>query len=315
MKRTLLLLYKVSSQHLTNLQAIAPDWDILHTTDKAKAEELIQHAEVVMGNHHLCESLPFNKQKIKWLQTNSVGIDFILNRCGNLLQNVIITNAKGVYNDEICEHTIGLILTLHRNLHLIRDAQQKHSWERPIQLSLLSQKKAMIIGYGSLGKVIGEKLAMFGTKVFGVNTGTQSFLLEGNEKHWKEILPEIDIIILALPYTKETINYFGEKEILSLSPNAIVINIGRAGTLNEKVLYQQLRSGKLNAAALDVFDSEPLSPEHEAWDIKNLFVSPHMARTREINPPYQYEKLFEENFKHYVTDEPLLNIVDITKGY
>ncbi|MGG9970635.1 D-2-hydroxyacid dehydrogenase [Ferruginibacter sp. SUN002] len=316
MKRTLLLLYKVSQQHLSNLQNIAPDWNIVHTTDKTVAAQLIENAEVVMGNHHLCESLPLNKQKIKWLQTNSVGIDYILKRCGTLLENIIVTNARGVYNDEICEHTIGLVLTLHRNLHLIRDAQHLHQWERPIQLPLLSQKNAMIIGYGSLGKVIGEKLSMFGTKIYGVNTEVQFFIDEkGTKKHWKEILPTIDIVILALPYTNETINYFSATEIQQLPANAILINIGRAGTIDEKALYEHLNTNKIHAAALDVFDDEPLNPEHTAWTIKNLFVSPHMARTRELKPPFQYEQFFEENFKRYINNESLQNIVDITKGY
>lgn len=317
MSKTLLLLYTAGKQHLENLQKIAPDWTILHTTEKSAAKKMVEQAEVIMGNHHLCESLPFNQQQLKWVQTNSVGIDFILKRCGNNLTNVILTNARGVYNNEICEHTIGLILTLQRNLHLIRDAQHHHSWQRPMQLSLLYDKTAMIIGYGSLGKAIGEKLSMFGTKILGVNTETQYFLeaTTAIKKHWKELLPNIDIVILALPYTQSTVDYFGEKEIQQLPANAMIINIGRAGTINEKALYTQLLSKKLYAAALDVFDDEPLNSDHPAWAIENLFVSPHMARSREIAPPFQFEKLFEENFNRYVNNKPLLNIVDITKGY
>lgn len=317
MSKTLLLLYKASEIHLDNLQRVAPDWTILHTTEKMMAEKLIENAEVVMGNHHLCESLPFNKQQLKWVQTSSVGIDFILKKCGSNLEGAIVTNAKGVYNNEICEHTIGLILTLQRNLHLIRDAQQEHRWERPMQLSLLSGKQAMIIGYGSLGKAIGEKLTMFGMKIFGVTTSTQYFFDDTatTKKHWKELLPSIDIVVLALPYTKNTINYFGEEEIVQLPSTAIVINIGRAGTLDEKTLYTQLLAGKIRGAALDVFNDEPLDATHAAWNIKNLFVSPHMARSREINPPFQFEKLFEENFSRYINKKPLLNIVDTIKGY
>ena len=317
MSKTLLLLYTAGKQHLDNLQKIAPEWTILHTTKKSVAEKMVEQAEVIMGNHHLCESLPFNQQQLKWVQTNSVGIDFILKRCGNNLTNVTLTNARGVYNNEICEHAIGLVLTLQRNLHLIRDAQHQHRWERPMQLSLLADKTAMIIGYGSLGKAIGEKLAVFGTKVLGVNTGTQYFLEEATatKKHWKELLTTIDIVILALPYTQSTINYFGEKEILQLPPNAIVINIGRAGNINEKALYAQLLAKKIHAAALDVFDDEPLNADHPAWTIENLFVSPHMARSREINPPFQFEKLFEENFNRYINSKQLLNVVDIIKGY
>lgn len=318
MSRTLLLMYPVHTEHLRRLQSIAPDWEILHTTDKEEAATLIENAEVVMGNHNLTESLPFNKT-IKWIQTNSVGVDMILKPCLSLLNNVILTNAKGVYNDEISEHTLALVLLLQRNLHLLRDAQHDHKWERPYHLPLLKNKNVLIAGYGSLGRSIGEKLQQFGCNIYGINTGTQYVSFKDDQsttgKHWKDILPQVDILIICLPSTSETLDYIGKEELKKLPASAFVINIGRPETINEKTLFDMLKTNRLRGAALDVFDDEPLDKDHSAWDIKNLFVSPHMARTREIDPPFQFEKLFEENFKRYVTGSPLLNIVNIQKGY
>ncbi|MFZ4059242.1 MAG: NAD(P)-dependent oxidoreductase, partial [Ferruginibacter sp.] len=92
-------------------------------------------------------------------------------------------------------------------------------------------------------------------------------------------------------------------------------NIGRSGTLDESALYNLLNTGQLKAAALDVFETEPLPPNHISWTTKNLLISPHMSRSREIHAPFIFESLFEENFNRYIKQQPLLNIVDSTKGY
>jgi phosphoglycerate dehydrogenase-like enzyme len=315
MTKTLLLLYNPDTVHLSKLKAIGSGWNIIHTTNRSEAEEFIKNAEVVMGNHHLSESLPFNNGSIRWIQTNSIGIDHIKSKCGDYLDNIILTNARGVYNDEISEHAIGLILLLQRQLHLMRDAQKHHNWNRPVNLPLLKNKNILIIGYGSLGKSIHNKLVPFGCNVFGINTIVQNFKINKEKKHWKDHLQAIDILLMALPSTDNTKKYIGKEELKKLPANAFVINIGRSDTLDEETLFEMLRKNEIAGAALDVFDNEPIQKDSSVWDIQNLFISPHMARTREVIPPFKFEKLFEENFKRYIHGEALLNIVDLKKGY
>lgn len=318
MPEKLLLLYPAQKSHLARLKKIAPDWNIIATTDKVVAKKQIELATAVMGNHHLCESIPFNK-KLAWVQTNSVGVDVILKKAGKYLKNKLFTNAKNVYTEEMCEHTIGLILLLQRNLHLLRDAQNEHRWQRPEHLGLLKSKNILILGYGSLGKSIGEKLLCFGSTVYGVDTTNQHFLVKAgkknNTKHWKELLPITDILIVSLPFTKTTRNIIDKSVLTKLPKTAFVINVGRPETLDEAALIDLLQLQKISGAALDVFSSEPLKPSHPAWLVKNLFISPHCARSKETTPPFQFEKLFEENFKRYVNKQILLNLVDKKKGY
>jgi D-2-hydroxyacid dehydrogenase (NADP+) len=315
MNKILLLLYKASAAHLSKLKVIAPDWEILHTIEKKEAIHLIKEAEVVMGNHFLSESLPYNNKTIKWIQTNSTGIDFIIKQCGSLLQNITLTNAKGVYDEEMSEHTIALLLSLNRNLHHIRDAQNNQSWERQIQLSSLKNKVVLILGHGSLGNCISKKLTAFGCTIYGITSSVQHVHINNKMVHWKDMLSDIDILITCLPYTKETQNYIGENELKKLPSSALVINVGRSETLDEKALYDLLKNKLLRGAALDVFTEEPLAPNHTAWNISNLIVSPHTSRSKEIEPPFQFETLFEENFKRYINGLPLINIVDVNKGY
>lgn len=315
MARKLLLLYPVSSSHLSRLQLIAPDWQIDHTVDAEEAKQKIISAEVVMGNHNLCESLPFNNGTLRWLQTNSTGIDYIVGQCGELLSNIYFTNAKGVYDEEMSEHVIALLLMLNRDLHTVRDNQQKKQWERPQQLSTLKDKQVVIVGYGSLGKCIEVKLKSFGPHIHGINSSCSYITIENEKIHWEDFIPQTDVLILCLPSTSSTKNLVGKSILEKLPASAIVINAGRSNTIDEDALFDLLENNRLRGAALDVFTKEPLPDTHKAWNVKNLIVSPHMARTKETEPPFKFESLFEENFKRYINDQPLLNIVDIKKGY
>lgn len=308
--RVLLLLYKARKEHLEVLQNIAPSWKIVSTTNLKEAKTEIINAEVVMGNHNLCEVLPFNK-RLGWLQTNSVGVDKILKDSGKFIRYAAITNAKGVYTKEMCEHTVAMLLMMHRELHLIRDSQNTRKWKRSENLETLESKKVLILGYGNLGKTIGEKLKVFDMDVYGVNTKIQHF----NDTHWKELLPDMDFVICALPATKETKYLLDVTELDKLSKNTIVINVGRSDSLNEKHLFKLLKSNKLRGAALDVFSEEPIPRNNPEWDIKNLFISPHTARSKETKDCFKFEKLFEDNFSEYVKTNRVCNLIDKIKGY
>ena len=312
-----MLLYQPSPGHLKNLRHIGYGWKIKATTDKQKAFNEIMDAEVVLGNHFLVEVLP-NAQHLRWLQSASAGVDYIIKQDTGILQNAIFTNVKGVYDTELSEHALALIFSLCRNLHLLRDKQNEKIWLRQQQLDTIAGKKVIILGWGSLGKSIGYKLKMLGASINAVRNAAEDLREDGitvwGKNNWQKELPSTNILLLSLPLTKETNNLVTHEILEMLPPDAIVINIGRAATLDEAALFYLLKTKRLRGAALDVFLQEPLAADHPAWEIENLIITPHTARSNE-QPPYRYEQLFETNFKRYVDGEPLLNIVDIQKGY
>jgi len=309
-ERVALLLYPASQDHMERLEKIAPSWKIVSTINLQEAKHWMTKAEVVMGNHNLVESLPNNKY-LKWIQTSSVGVDRILRDAGDVIQEIALSNVKGMYTVEMMEHTIALLFMMHRELHVIRDCQNKHEWKRSENLTVLKGKNALILGYGNLGKSIGNKLEMFGMKVFGVNQTVHTF----DGRHWKDMLEDMHFVIMSLPSTAQTKLIVGKKELNKLNSACIVINVGRPDTLDEEHLLELLKEKKIKGAALDVFSEEPLSEDHGCWSIPNLLVSPHTARSKEINVPGRYEALFELNFKNYVTKGAVCNLVDKQKGY
>ena len=229
------------------------------------------------------------------MQSNSMGVDLILDRAGH--RDFTLTSARGVYDVEIAQHAVALALMLVRRLHLFRDAQHRAAWERTA-LDDLTNLDALILGWGGVGRTIAKLLEPFGARIHaGRSDGAYSF--------------DVNLLILALPLTRRTRHLVGAKELAALRNGAFVVNVGRGETLDTTAL---LAATHLGGAALDVFEDEPLPPEHPLWSRKDIVITPHVARS--IEPaPYRWEPLFEENVRRFAAGEPLLHVVDREKGY
>ncbi len=317
MKRRLLLLYQPSDRHLSSLQSIAHDWEVVYATDEQDAIQKIDSAEIVMGNHYLAEALQSAKHT-KWLQVASTGMDYILSNIPLHLGEMIITNARGVYEPEIAEHAIALTLLMQRELPAILHNQQDMVWQRREKLHTLAGSKVLLLGWGSLGKAIAQRLVAFDCAIVAVSK-TDPPEMPAHVKwcapeKWKAQLKDTDILMIALPQTPETTGFVDAEAFSMLPKNAIVVNVGRPQVMDEDALLNCVELQKIRGAALDVWNKEPLPIEHRAWQIPNLVVSPHTARSKE-EPPFRYEHLFEENFKRYVAGLPLLNLINRQTGY
>lgn len=316
---TVMLMYQPSEEHFKALQKAAPDTSFLIATDEVSAARQIMNADIVMGNRYFLQSLPYAK-KLVWMQSNSSGVDVVLEGGGPAIENVIITSCRGVYDDEVADHALAMILSLFRGIHFARDLQNQKAWERR-SLQTLRDKRALILGWGGVGKGIARRLGAFGVEVEGVrrtHSGAPSkddteFLVWGIDR-WHEALPNQDILILALPKTSETEGLVSYQEMAALRYGAYVVNISRGRILDNEALRELLCNGRLGGCALDVLKDEPPPENHWVWSEKRVIITPHWGRSAE-SPPFRWESLFEENLRRFVMDEPLLNVVDKDKGY
>jgi phosphoglycerate dehydrogenase-like enzyme len=290
----ILLMYEPRAEHLARLRAAAPDADFAVAHDEREARALITDADAVLGNRWFYQSAGA-ATRLRWMQSNSMGVDLILERAAH--HDFVLTCARGVYDAEVAEHAVALALALVRGLHTFRDAQQRAEWNR-IPLRNLGDLDALILGWGGVGRTIAKLLAPFGTRVqAGRSDGRYSF--------------DVDLLFLALPLTARTRHLVGADALRALRPGAIVVNVGRGETLDTDAL---LAARHLGGAALDVFEDEPLPPEHPLWARRDVLITPHVARSME-SPPYRWEPLFEENVRRFAAGEPLLHVVDREKGY
>lgn len=310
-------MYEPVQAHLHRLQQAAPDHQIAIAHSLDEARRLIEEAEIVLGNRYFIQSLPFAR-KLSWMQSNSVGVDIILTEKQQLLgKGITLTCARGVYDAELAEHTLALLLSLFRNIHLLRDEQREHSWRRH-RLRSLHGSRCLILGWGSLAQEIARLITAMGGRVSAVRNRPYDSEEGGiplfGHQTWRAALPDTDALIICLPKTSETHHFVNGTILDQLSDRAFVINIGRGGTLDDQALLERVQAGTLAGAALDVFEEEPLSALHSMWAEPGIIITPHVGRSLE-GPEYKWQSLFEENLARYVRGETLLNIVNYEKGY
>ena len=120
--------------------------------------------------------------------------------------------------------------------------------------------------------------------------------------------------MITLPFTPETKNLIGEKELRMMKPGACLINIGRGGIIDENMLIRALKEHWIRGAGLDVFATEPLPPDSELWDLRNVILTPHVSGSME-DYVSRATGLFCENLERYLGGKRLRRLVNKRTGY
>lgn len=256
---------------------------------------------------------------VKWVHSFSVGIEAML-KSKFQHSDVIVTNSKGCTAIPIAEHTIAMILTFARGIPSMIYNKPTRVWGLIPTIELSSSTLA-IIGYGEIGIAIAKRAKALGMNVIGCKrsphklTGGEDYAdqIVGMDKI-DEVLAEADFTVLALPSTNETKYFFDKTRMDKMKKGSYLINVGRGNTIVEADLITVLKNKHLAGASLDVFEVEPLPPEHYFWEMDNVIVSPHNAYYSPDHMKHNMQ-LFIDNFELYIKNKPLKNIVDKQLGY
>jgi phosphoglycerate dehydrogenase-like enzyme len=253
---------------------------------------------------------------LRWIQSASAGVDSLLFPALAASQ-VVLTNARGVFDEAMAEYVVGLILFFSKGLHGVLERQRDHRWEHR-ETEMAKGKRVLVVGVGSIGRAIGSRCLDLGMLVRGVGTtargGDDVFRVVHGADELADAVAWADYVVAVLPGTPATTHAFDAATFAAMKPTARFINVGRGSTVEEDALVDALREGRLAGAALDVFEDEPLAEDHPLWDLPNVVVSPHMsgdfAGWRQA-----LVELFLDNLRRYLTGEPLRNVVDKERGY
>jgi phosphoglycerate dehydrogenase-like enzyme len=208
--------------------------------------------------------------RLRVVQTLSAGVDFLV---GRVPPHVTVCNARGVYDGPLAEWVVGAILAMQRGIVEARDAQAKGTWTE-FEVDELAGRHVVIVGFGSIGAAVAERLRPFGVQVTGVARSARNGVLGMDAADG--VLPGASIVVNLLPLTSETTGFFDRRRLGLLPDGALVVNAGRGRTLDTPALVAELERGRLRAA-LDVTDPEPLPDGHPLWRLPNVLVSPHVA--------------------------------------
>jgi phosphoglycerate dehydrogenase-like enzyme len=279
-------------------------------------EELLDRAEVLfdLGPVELAPTLA-ERPDLRWVQASSAGIGRFAKRHGLLGSRVVVTSASGTHARPLAEFVLlAMLLFGKRTLEVLRD-QQARRWEKH-STTEIGGKTVCIVGLGRIGVEVARVVRFLDARVVGtvreLNGRTAADLgvdrLE-DEDGLDALLPEADVLVIAVPGTPTTDHLIDRRRLALLKPGAIVVNVGRGSALDEAALVDALREGRVGGAALDVFEREPLPPESPLWALPNVLVSPHSAAAVDTENARIVE-LFADNLRRYLAGEPLRNVVD-----
>jgi phosphoglycerate dehydrogenase-like enzyme len=255
-------------------------------------------------------------KELRWIQSASAGVEDLLFPA-LVESDVVLTNARGVFDGAMAEYVAGLLLLMAKGLPRVLERQTRKEW-RDHDAEMLAGQRVLVVGVGSIGRAIARTCRDFGMTVRGVGTtargGDDVFRAILGVDELADACAWADVVVNVLPGVPATTHTFDAAIFEAMGPSTRFVNVGRGSTVDEEALVDALRGGKLAAAALDVFEREPLPTESPLWELSNVIVSPHMsadfAGWREA-----LVELFVENLERYLTGRPLKNVVDKRRGY
>ncbi|MBD3399530.1 MAG: hypothetical protein GF399_04275 [Candidatus Coatesbacteria bacterium] len=295
-----------------------PDITVVPSRDRAHFYDELPQADVFFG-WSIDEEKLRAAEHLMWVQLAGAGMEHIpLEAIAN--RGIILTNAHGLHSVAVAEHALALTLALTRRLELPLCRKRERVYSREgvaLRQTELCGKRAGILGFGSIGVEIGRRLAGFGVEVWAmvkvprlVREATRVF----GPGDWEEFLGGVDIIYNCLPLLPATENWLDAEKLAAVNKGALLINVGRGGTVNEGELIAALEKGRLDGAALDVTRREPLPADSPLWEAPNLIITPHTASlTRQMYG--KVTALFNDNLRRYLSGRELVNLVHIGRGY
>jgi len=257
----------------------------------------------------------FKKYKnLKCIASLGAGVDHIM-RDPDLPAGVPVTRVvEPSMAQSMSEYAVLGVLNYCRQFDSFRADQSQKKWQPRIPL-LAADMRIGIMGLGQLGKDAAKKLSYLGFPVTGWSQTPKD--IEGvkclaGEEALDDFLSQTRILICMLPLTPKTKGILNQKIFDKLPAGAYVINVARGQHLIEKDLLAALNSGQLAGACLDVFAVEPLPEDHPFWRHPKIIVTPHISS---LTNPKAVAPQIIENYQRTKAGKPLLNVVDIKRGY
>jgi len=256
------------------------------------------------------------KSSISWIHIAGAGIDKYFKSKNEINSKCIVTHAKIIQGPQVADHAMALLLSLTRNINLIVKNGPFYRFKNsPIELR---GKKALIVGYGGVGRCLAERAKGFGIDIDVIdkkyspisNLVSHFYLIE----EYKKALKDKDIIFYTLPLTAESEKIFNKKTIKFIKKNTFIINVCRGNVICYETLYKYLKNNYLRGAGSDVLDVEPIKKNNKLLKLSNFVYTPHLAGISDQLPKRIF-KLITDNINRFTNNDELINQASIKKGY
>ena len=273
---------QATAEDLAALEALGLTVTV-HPDERAAVEDPEQYEIAVCNNlfgFHDLDAFP----NLKYIQLTAAGLDRLpLARIRQ--KGIELRNAAGVYSIPMAEFALWGVLELYKQGRFFTENQRLRRWEKHRHLRELSGKTVLIVGCGSVGSECARWFTAFGCRCLGIaRAGRQQpdFEIVCPRPELPRLLPEADIVVLALALNEDTRHLFSEDMLARMKSGSILVNLSRGAILDESALLKAL-DGPLSGAVLDVFETEPLPETSPLWEKETVILTPHNSFVGEHN--------------------------------
>ena len=246
--------------------------------------EIISDADIIVlgASGKIGKEVLLKTPNLKMIAKRGVGLDNVDLKAATEL-GVLVTYTRHANSQSVAEHTIGLILTLVKNIVRAKEELKEKGWRIRSELVgiELAGKTLGVIGFGNIGR----KVAKMAKNAFNMSVLVYDPYVSVDVVRsfgcrlvdLDTLLKESDIVTIHAALTEETYHMIGERELKLMKRTAYLINTARGAIIDEKALIKALKEGWIAGAALDVFEEEPLPKDHPLTKLKNVILTPHIA--------------------------------------
>ncbi len=228
-------------------------------TDAAQVADRLQGAAICITNKVRITGAALRQlPDLKLIAVAATGTD-IIDKPAAKAAGVSVVNIRNYAFNTVPEHVVALMFALRRNLLAYANDVRRGAWGESRQFCFLTHpirdiagSTIGIVGYGAIGRAIGQRAEALGMRVIAHDAVPQEGLVD-----FDTILRESDVITLHAPLTEDTRHMIGAAELARMKPNAILINTARGGLVDEQALADALRAGRIGGAGVDVLTQEP----------------------------------------------------------
>ncbi|MBI1257337.1 MAG: D-2-hydroxyacid dehydrogenase [Chloroflexi bacterium] len=274
---------------------------------------------------------------LRWIQLVSAGINHAASQPILLTDNVEVTTASGIHATPMSEFSLAMMLAFAYKLPKILEFQAQVYWV-PDRTTVftptpLRGQTLGIVGYGNIGRELARAADALGMTVLATKRDVMhpadddSYHEAGTGDPEGEIparlyppqalasmARECDFLVLTTPLTEATHHLVDATVLKAMKKTAVLINVARGAVVDEAALITALQEHRIGGAALDVFEQEPLPPESPLWKLDNVILSGHISGSV-VDYDERAATLFAENLQRYLDGQPLLNRVNLERGY
>ena len=311
----------LDDSHRTHIEKMAGDagFTVDYFTEGHLPQDRAGEYEVIYG------TVPPKELKaataLRWFCCSYAGMDQWKDDALYHSPEVMLSNSSGAYGVTISEHMVMVTLMLLRHAPAYCAAQAAGRWGEVMPMRSIIGSTITVVGTGDIGTEFARRAkAMGAAAVRGVRRTKKAADPAFDEIHTNDeldaLLPDTDILALALPATGETKGFLSAARLALLPKTAYVVNVGRGSAIDQAALLDALNHDRLAGAALDVFEQEPIPAGDPAWTAKNLLITPHISGQMSLG--YTRDRnvqLFCEDLERYGRGEKLLRLVDRRIGY